>query len=109
MYRQTSNELRRLIAELGDDGEAAWRPQRLASVEMSMEDKLFTVGFMNLHTGRINEPTRRYAGPLPLQRLGTTPCVSVNASPSWITGGVHIAKNMPSFKEFCAQRRNEEN
>ena len=113
MYRQTHNELRLLQVSLQDPD----HHRRLHKLQgcsdyvpgmMSMEEKLLTAGFMNLHTGRINEPTRRYAGQLPLQRLGSTPCVAVQASPSWVTGGVHMAKHMPSFKEFCAQRRNEE-
>jgi len=105
-FNSLKNEFWLLHAERGDyngvDSVMHALNSRGPSVELASDAKLELVGFSNLSAVGIS--SSNYAGSLPLTRLGITPSVALNASPKWITGGAHLAKHNPSFKEFCKQQ-----
>ena len=109
-FAQLRGEFLRLHAEQGDysgsDSIVHALKTRGASVELPAEDKLDLVGFMNL--SRASSTATRYAGSLPMSRLGQTPSVVVTASPNWITGGSHMPCANPAFKAFCEQRKHQQ-
>ena len=109
-FVQLSNEFWRLHVEQGDfsgsDSIAHALQTRGESVELPSEDKLDLVGFMNF--SRANNSATRYAGSLPLSRLGPTPSVAVTASPNWITGGLLMPCANPAFKAYCDQRKQQQ-
>ena len=105
-FRELRNEFWTLHANqgisIGEDSIMHAINTRGISVEISKQEKLDLVGFMNLScTGKT---TARYGGSLPLTRLGGTPSVTVLASSNWITGGSYLPKHNPSFKAFCLHR-----
>jgi len=104
-FNSLKNEFWLLHAEQGDykGAESVMHAlkSRGPSVELASDAKLDLVGLSNLSSGGSSS---NYAGSLPLTRLGITPSVALNASPKWITDGAHLAKQNPSFKEFCKQQ-----
>lgn len=108
-FRRLQGEFWRLHAVERDSMEPPKRvlnvPQRCEQLAgLSAKEKQDVVGYLNLGFAREVGGASRYAGTLPLTRLGQSPAVAVQASSNWISQGYHLPRHNPSFRAFVKQR-----